>query len=51
MPKYGKKHVLAEQSTPDIGEPKFDRYGLAKIVSWKMEKNWGFGLPKCSYKW
>ena len=32
----------------DIGEHKFNGYGLEKIGRWKMEKNRGFGDPKNS---
>ena len=41
MPKYGLIACFSQVNKPDISEHKFDRYGLAKIGSWKMEKKMG----------
>ena len=38
MPKYGLIACFSWVNKPNIGEYKFDRYGSAKIVRWKMEK-------------
>ena len=48
MPKYGLIACFSQVIKVDIDEPKFDGYRFAKIGSWKMEKNRGFGDPKSS---
>ena len=48
MPKYGLIVCFSPVIKVDIDESKFDGYWFAKIVSWKMEKNRGFGDPKSS---
>ena len=46
MPKYGLIACFSRVINPYIGEHKFVWYISAKIGSWKMEKNQGFGIPK-----
>ena len=48
MPKYGLIACLSPVIKVDIGEHKFEGYGSTKIVSWKTEKNRGFGDLKSS---
>ena len=48
MPKYGLIACFSQVIKVDIGERKFGRYSSAKIGSWKMEKNGGFGDLKSS---
>ena len=46
MPKYGLIACFSRVIKGDIGEHKFRQNDLEKISSWKMEKKWGFGIPK-----
>ena len=48
MPKYGLIACFSRVIKPNIREHKFDGYDSAKIGNWKMENNWGFGIPKSS---
>ena len=46
MPKYGLIVCFSPVIEVDTGEHKFDGSGSAKIGSWKMEKESGFGDQK-----
>ena len=46
MPKYGLIVCFSPVTFTDIGEHKFDGYGLAKTGSWKIEKIGGLAIQK-----
>ena len=48
MLKYGLIACFSPVIKVGIGEHKLDGYWFAKIGSWKMEKDRGFGDPKSS---
>ena len=51
MPKYGLIVCFSPVIKGEWGNISSTRTDSAKIESWKMEKNQGFGDPKSSLNW